>query len=71
MNELVTSIKFYDHGDGQDGIFVLRIFHDKVSICLSLMENGDAEALIDTDVVQELIEALKVHRSAAIEKDKG
>jgi len=58
-NEDSTIIKFYDHGEKQNGFFVVRKFDDKVAICLSLEENGDVEALIENEVVSKLLEALK------------
>lgn len=54
-----STIKFFDHGENQEGFIVIRDFDDKVAICLSLQENGDVEALIEKDVVREILEALK------------
>jgi hypothetical protein len=54
-----STIKFHDHGENQKGFIVVRRFEDKVAICLSLEENGDVEALVEKEVVSELLEALK------------
>ena len=53
------TIKFHDHGENQEGFMVIRRFDDRVAICLSLEENGDVEALVEKDVVRELMEALR------------
>ena len=54
-----TTITFRDQAENQEGVVVIRRFDDKVAICLSLEHNGDIEALMETEVVQRLIEALK------------
>ncbi len=59
MDENNSTIKFYDHGENQEGFIAIRKFGDKVAICLSLEENGDVEALIEEEVVREILEALK------------
>lgn len=58
-DENSTTISFRDHAENQDGFAVVRRFEDKVAICLSLEENGDVEVLIEREVVERLIEALR------------
>ena len=54
-----TTISFRDHGENQEGFFVIRRFDDRVSICLSLETNGDVEALVGRGDVAKLIVALQ------------
>lgn len=58
-NGKTRTIIFHDYGEGQSGVAVVRAFEDKVALCLSLESNGDVEALLDKEVVEKLIEALK------------
>ena len=60
MDEDSTTITFRDHAENQEGFAVIRRFGDKVAICLSLEENGDVEALIEKEVVERLIDSLKL-----------
>lgn len=53
------TITFYDYGEGQSGVAVVRQFEDKVAICLSLEEDGDVEALLDREAVEKIIEAMR------------
>lgn len=54
-----TTITFYDYGEGQRGVAVVRQFEDKVALCLSLEDDGDVEALLDKEAVEKLIEAMR------------
>ena len=53
------TITFYDYGESQNGVAVVRQFEDKVALCLSLEHDGDVEALLDREVVEKLIEAMR------------
>ena len=53
------TITFYDYGESQNGVVVVRQFEDKVALCLSLEHDGDVEALVDREVVETLIEAMR------------
>ena len=59
-DENSTTIRFRDHAENQEGFAVIRRFGDKVAICLSLEEDGDVEALIEKEVIERLIESLKL-----------
>lgn len=51
MSNNPNIIKFHDHADDQEGFVSVRKFEDKIFVCLSLETNGDAEALIEKEVV--------------------
>jgi len=54
-----NTITFYDYGECQNGVAVVRKHEDKVVLCLSLENDGDVEAVLDRKAVERLIEAMR------------
>ena len=63
MGEHGATITFTDHGGHQQACAIVRRVDGKVALCLSLQRDGDVEATLDRDVVEELIQALQLAAS--------
>jgi hypothetical protein len=60
----VTTIKFFDTASDDEAVIIVRAENGRVSICLSLRENGDVEVGFGRDELAKLTDAL--HRGESI-----
>ena len=58
MTMQTATITFKDASTSQEAVAIVRHEDDQVTLCLSLLDDGDVELVMDKAVTKRLIEAL-------------